>query len=88
LNYYIKGANDMLKLDSEDLLFIENNAPKLLKYFSNESISDDNISDFLEDFYDWIDEYGFDEKGYYNYLGDTAQKIYDYVFQNSQYIYQ
>lgn len=73
----------MLKLNKEYIAFFNKNAPDMMKYISDSSIDKNNISDFLDDFYDWIDENGFDDEGYYNSLGNVAQKIYDFVIQNS-----
>ncbi len=71
----------MLKLNTEYVTFIKKNAPDMVRFLVNDEIN--NANQFLDEFYDWIDEYGFDDEGYYNSLGNKAQKIYDFVYQNS-----
>lgn len=73
----------MLKLNKEYVAFLNKNAPDMVKYISDSSIDENKISNFLDDFYDWIEENGFDDEGYYNSLGNAAQKIYDFVVSNS-----
>lgn len=73
----------MLNLRKNDIVFIENN-------IGNDSIllRTNKVNEFLDSLYDWIDLNGFDETGEnYNDLGREAQKIYDYVYANCQYIH-
>lgn len=69
---------NMLNLRNSDVEFIKTN-------ISNDSIllKTNEVNEFLDSLYDWIDLNGFDETGEsYNDLGREAQKIYDYVYAN------
>lgn len=69
----------MLNLRESDIQFIKNNIGK-----DSEMLKTDNKRVFLDILYSWIDDYGFEDDGCsYNNLGRTAQKVYDYVYDNN-----
>lgn len=72
----------MIKLNNDYIAFLEKNARDLLRFVTNGMIEKTKSSVFLDNLYDWIDENGFDDNGYYNSKGVKAQSIYDFVFNS------
>lgn len=70
----------MIKLNKEYIAFLSKNAKELLRYINNGVLNKTKAKEFLDKLYDWIDDFGFNDEGYYNDKGVMAQKIYDFVY--------